>query len=174
MIRSSSLAFLFILIFTVTGCSGTSIRDSFDIAEPQIVAQPDAVTAMLAEAATKASNALETLAAVEYAQGPAPTAVPIGRAPAALKRGITVNWVGPVEQITQRLANRSSYKFSTLGVAPPVPIIVSIDAENKPVIEILRDIGLQMGTRADVRVDSGLRIVEIHYPRIAGVGELDS
>ena len=80
--------------------------------------------------------------------------------------------MGPVEQITQTLANRASYDFSALGAGPPVPIVVSIDVENRPVIEVLRDIGLQMGKRADIRVDSGSRIVEIQYPKISDVSDL--
>jgi defect-in-organelle-trafficking protein DotD len=118
---------------------------------------------MLADAATRATNALETLAAVEHARGPAIAAAPIGDAPVELRRAITVNWVGPAEQVTKTLADRASYDFVTVGVAPTVPIIVSIDAENKPVIEVLRDVGLQLGLRADVRVDADNRIVEIHY-----------
>lgn len=136
---------------------------SFSDSTPQLVAEPDAVSAMLADAATRATNALETLAAVEHARGPAIAAAPIGDAPVELRRAITVNWVGPAEQVTKTLADRASYDFVTVGVAPTVPIIVSIDAENKPVIEVLRDVGLQLGLRADVRVDADNRIVEIHY-----------
>ena len=173
MIRLSSLSFLSIVLVLASGCTGVSVPDPFSNARPQIVAQPDAVNAMLAEAAAKASNALETLASVEYAQGPAPSsAAPIGNAPAELRRAITVNWVGPAEQITKTLADRSSYSFSALGAPPPVPIVVSIDVENKPVIEVLRDIGLQMGKRADITVDSNSRIVEIHYPQIPGIDGL--
>ncbi len=136
---------------------------SFSNSKPQIVAEPDNVSAMLADAATRASNALQTLAAVEHGRGPAIAAAPIGDAPTELRRAITVNWVGPAEQITQTLAERASYNFITVGVAPTVPVIVSIDAENKPVIEVLRNVGLQLGLRADIRVDADNRVVEIHY-----------
>ena len=103
------------------------------------------------------------MAAVEHGRGPAIAAAPIGDAPANLRRAITVNWVGPAEQITKILADRASYNFVTVGVKPSVPVVVSIDAENKPVIEVLRDVGLQLGVRADVRVDASQEIVEIHY-----------
>jgi len=149
----------------LNGCTGAPVStDKFSDGAPQLVAQPDSVSAMLAEAADRASVALETLAAVEYSRTPTQSIAPIHNAPTELKRAITVNWVGPVEPIAQTLADRAGYKFYTIGAVPPVPIVVSIDAENRPVIDILRDIGLQLGLQGDVKVDSGQKIVEIHYP----------
>lgn len=144
----------------VVGCDAVQ---SFNVNKPQLVAEPDNVSAQLADAATRASNALETLAAVENARGPGIAASPIGDAPPELKRAISINWVGPAEQITKILADRASYNFVTVGVAPVVPVVVSIDAENKPVIEVMRDVGLQLGMRADIRVNADERLVEIHY-----------
>jgi len=148
---------------SVTALMGCETGNSFSNSTPQLVAEPDNVSAMLADAATRASEALETLAAVEHRRGPAIASAPIGDAPTTLRRAITVNWVGPAEQITETLAQRASYSFVTVGASPAVPIIVSIDAENKPVIEVLRDVGLQLGLRADVRVDAANQVVEIHY-----------
>lgn len=125
---------------------------------------------MLAEAADRASTALETLAAVEQARTPAIAVGPIENAPPELQRSITVNWVGPVEPITKKLADRAGYMFQTLGTFPPVPLVVSIDVENTPVIDVLRSIGLQLGARADVKVDAARRMVEIHYAPNTGPG----
>lgn len=138
--------------------------------EPQLVAQPDKVSALLAEAADKASNALQTLAAVEQTKSSAPTMMPITGAPPELKRAITINWVGPADQITKVLSNRASYGFQIIGDAPPVPLVVSIDVENKPIIEVLRDVGLQMGTRADLKVDGARRVIEIYYAPVTAGG----
>jgi len=82
-----------------------------------------------------------------------------------------VNWVGPVEPITKTLADRAGYNFLTIGNPPPVALVVSVDAENRPVIDVLRDIGLQLGMRADVRVDGGKRLVELHYAPNSGIGK---
>ena len=153
----------FCLCMSATILMGCETSKSFSNSTPQLVAEPDSVSAMLADAATRASNALETLAAVEHGRGPAIAAAPIGDAPIELRRAITVNWVGPAEQITKTLAERASYNFVVVGVVPAVPVIVSIDVENKPVIEVLRDVGLQLGVRADIRVDADQQLVEIHY-----------
>lgn len=136
----------------------------------QVVTSPDKVSLMLAEAADKASNSLETLAAIEQAKSPGVAVQPIHNAPEELARAITITWVGPPEQILRKLADRASYNFVTLGNRPPVPLVVNVDVQNMPVIEVLRDIGLQLGVRGDVKVDSDRGIIELHYAPVTGVG----
>ncbi|MEM7650612.1 MAG: DotD/TraH family lipoprotein [Pseudomonadota bacterium] len=159
--------FLIGLVMGVSACSNV-IKHSNDT--PQVVAAPDTVSAMLANAADRASNALQTLAAIETTRTPATNIGPVGQAPAELRRAISVNWIGPVEPITKTLAERAGYQFLTIGTAPPVPAVVSVDVKNRPVIDVLRDIGLQLGVRGDIKVDGGRRMVEIHYPPSTGVG----
>ena len=172
MVRFSSVLSIVLCAFLLSGCE--TVTKSFSNGAPQLVAQPDSVSAMLADAADRASNALETLAAVERARAPDTTLAPVDNAPAELRRAITVNWVGPVEQITKTLAERAGYTFQTMGSIPPVPIVVTLDVENKPVIDVLRDIGLQLGMRGDVKVDSSGRTVQINYPPNTGVVGGDS
>jgi defect in organelle trafficking protein DotD len=168
MIRISPLLSVLVCVVLLTGCSAPA--RNFSDAHPQMVASPDSVSAMLAEAADRASLSLEKLAAVEYSRAPNASIAPAGDAPAELKRAVTVNWVGPVEPIAKTMAERAGYNFLPIGSPPPVPVVVSIDAENRPVIDVLRDIGLQLGVRGDVKVDSSQRIVELHYPPTTGVG----
>lgn len=136
----------------------------------QVVASPDKVSLMLAEAADKASTSLETLAAIEQKKSPGVAVSPIHNAPEELARAITVTWVGPPEQIVRKLADRASYDFVTLGNRPPVPLVINVDVQNEPVIEVLRDVGLQLGVRGDVKVDAERKIIELHYAPITGVG----
>lgn len=170
MVRKNFAFFLCLsfLSFPLAGCETPAKGFSGD--SPQVVAAPDKVSAMLADAADRASTALETLAAVEHARSPGVAVSTIGNAPPELRRAITVNWVGPAEPITKKLADRAGYGFLTIGSPPPADIVVSLDIENKPVIEVLRDVGLQLGLRADVRVDAQNKMVEIHYAPNAGIG----
>lgn len=152
-----------IVVLLLSACStGKSVKKG----EPQLVASPDRVTLMLAEAADKASDALETLAAVEQARTPASAVAPIENVPPELRRSMTINWIGPIEPITQKLAGRASYSFKVMGKEPPVPIIVSLDVENKMVIDIIRSIGLQLGPRATIKLDANRKAIEIHYKPI--------
>lgn len=164
--KISSLVFV-AAIAMLSACESGPLRAD----NPQMVASPDRVSLMLAEAADKAANSLETLAAVEQARTPQVSLAPITDAPPELRRAITVNWVGAAEPITKTLANRAGYVFQTVGSAPPVPLVVSIDVENKPVIEVLRSIGLQLGNRANVQVDSSRRMIEIRYAPVTGAGK---
>ena len=145
-------------------------QSTFSGNSPQIVASPDSVSLMLAESADRASNALETLAAVEKTRTPATQMSPVTNVPTELRRSITVNWVGPIEPIAKTLADRAGYGFLVLGSQPSIPVVVSIDAENSRVVDVLRDIGLQLGMRGDVKVDAKSKMVEIYYTPHEGIG----
>lgn len=166
----------FLIVCVVTGLLATACTSPFpyQVRDPQLVAQPDKVSMMLAQAADKASNALESLAAVEQTRTPAASVPAIVGAPPELNRAVTINWVGPVDQLTNLLANKASYRFEVLGSVPATPIVVSVDVTNKPIIEVLRSIGLQLGARADVHVDSVGRIVELSYPPVTGAGDVSA
>ncbi len=161
------------LAFT-SSCSALDSKrggsSKFSGGSPQIVASPDTVSVMLAESADRASLALEELAAVEKTRAPAANMSPVSDVPVELRRAITVNWVGPIEPIAKTLADRSGYSFLVLGNQPVIPVVVSIDAENTRVIDVLRDIGLQLGMRGDVKVDASSDSVELHYTPNAGLG----
>ena len=107
-------------------------------------------------------------AAVEQKQNPDIAIAAIPNAPQELRRTISVDWYGPVEQIARDVANRASYNFQAFGNTPPTPVIVTITARNRPVIDVLRDIGLQVGSQANLKVDASRRIVELYYPSALG------
>lgn len=169
MVRHIYSAVLLAAVIALTGCAPG--RPIF-VKDPQVVASPDKVSMMLAQAADKSANALETLAAIEQRRTPAASIAPIPNAPAELRRAITVNYIGPADQIAASLAHRAGYNFEVLGAAPSTPIVVSLDITNKPVIEALRSVGLQLGARADVHVDSERRVVELQYASTLGGGDM--
>lgn len=150
------------LVVMLSACSGLGMKNQK--ATPQLVAEPDGPTLMLADAADRATRALETLAAVEQGRTPsAAAAAMVPNAPPELQKAVTFTWAGPVEPVARDLAGRAGYTFRTIGNAPVSPIIVNLNAYNQPMIAVLRDIGLQMGTRADLRLDANTRMVEIIY-----------
>jgi len=159
-------------MLTLVGCESTGFPVT--VKDPQLVAQPDKVSMMLAQAANRASNALETLASVEQKRTPAARIAAIENAPPELRRAITINWIGPVDQITKLLSDRAGYQFTIMGTQPSTPVVVTVDATNTPIIEVLRSIGLQLGARANVYVDSGSHIVELNYSPITGLGDMAS
>lgn len=166
MIKKHFQIFSLMSALMLTACEAPSIirNDA-----PQVVASPDRVSLMLAEAADKASTALETLAAIEQYKAPDMVNNAPSNVPSELNRAVTIDWLGPVEQISKTLADQSGYRFVVLGDIPPVPVVVDIDVENRPIIEVMRNIGLQLGRRADLRLDSNRRVVEIYYAPVSGM-----
>ncbi len=131
--------------------------------QPQLVAEPDQVTLRLAQAADRAANALDSLASVEQTRTPSELPPLTQDAPPELRRSMTFDWYGPVEPLVKTLADRASYRLLITGNPPESGIIVTLKARNQPVIEALRDVGLQMGTRAQLNVDATQKTVELSY-----------
>ncbi len=141
---------------------------SYSRTAPQLVASPEPLTLRLADAVDRASNALETLASVEQARTPSASVSAVPDAPVELKRTVSLDWVGPIEPVTRRLAERAGYEFAVVGDMPPAPLVVTINAVHRSVIDVLRDIGLQAGHRANIVVDAERQVVEVNYAPVTG------
>ena len=83
--------------------------------------------------------------------------------PAALRRAVTLDWIGPVETLAETLAQRAGYRFLAAGPMPVRPVMVSVRAAGTPLIEVLRDAGLQAGAAATLVVDAGNRTVRLDW-----------
>jgi len=136
--------------------------------ERQLVAEPDPVALRLAAAADRASSALQTLASVEQARNPGVSVQSAPGAPRELRRTVSVAWTGPIEPLLLSLVDRAGYQLQVNGDKPPVPVVVSVQAREKSVVEVLRDLGLQAGRRADIVVDPQRHIVELNYAPVSG------
>jgi len=135
-----------------------------DVNVTPVATEPDIVTAKLQLAAQKAADALDTIAKIDQERTPvSPAAENLSAAPPNLTQAITVRWSGPIEEISKSLADRAGLRFRIKGSIPPVPLTVTIDAYQEPLIHVLRDVGLQAGQRADVAVDAQDGVIEIRY-----------
>jgi defect-in-organelle-trafficking protein DotD len=129
-----------------------------------VAAEPDIVSTRLAFAAEKAAAALDTIAGIEQQRTPLmPDQGDYSNAPPALMQLITVNWSGPVEQILEMLSSRTGMSFKVKGSKPAVPLLVTINVYQEPILDVLHNIGLQVGRRADIKVDGINNHVEIRY-----------
>jgi defect-in-organelle-trafficking protein DotD len=129
-----------------------------------VATEPDIVTVKLAQAADKASQALDSIAGIEQQRSPAsPPPEDYTGAPANLMQPISLRWSGPIDQVAKNLAERAGLRFRVKGNVPPVPLTVNVDAYQQPILHVLRDIGLQAGHRADLAVDSAAGVIELRY-----------
>lgn len=128
------------------------------IAPPAPVAGPDPLTV----AAREAVDALQSLARVEQTRNP-PANVDIGRIPEELKAPVTFEWVGPASALLKKLSEQSGYAFSSSGRPPAAPLVVSVIAVDRPLYQVLTDIGLQMGAKANLAVIAKSKRLELRY-----------
>lgn len=126
-------------------------------------AAPDRAETLLVEAAQRAEAALTVLARIRSEERPQ-TPAPVPRdAPPELLRTATLDWIGPVETLAETLAKRAGYRFEAAGPRPARPAIVTISARDRALIDLLRDVGIQMGNAGTLTVDAGRRAVRLDW-----------
>ena len=138
-------------------CAGAVSGCAMPAPEPPaaaVLAGYDPAETLLTEAALRAERALAALAGMLPAQDPAAAMPPLDSVPAALRRPVTLDWIGPIETLTGDLARRAGYRFLAAGRAPARPLIVAVEAEGEPLIAVLRDAGLRAGGAATLIVDA--------------------
>ncbi|QQR69314.1 MAG: DotD/TraH family lipoprotein [Alphaproteobacteria bacterium] len=154
---------LFGALLAVVGCA----EDARPVVP--LVSPTDPVTLRLAKAAERAANALDNISRIDQVRTPMPPPPNFVGVPQQMLQPVTLTWTGPVEQVAQQLAEKAGYTFDKTGAPPPVPITVALDVFERPIIQVLQDIGLQIGRRAEMVVDGQTRRVEIRYAPVEGL-----
>lgn len=83
--------------------------------------------------------------------------------PPGMDKRVSINWDGPIEPFLQTMANQTGYRFIEKGVRPVPTIMIRIMADNKRVIDLVRDAGLQAGEKGLVRVIESGQVLELQY-----------
>lgn len=128
-----------------------------------IPVDPDPVGWRLAQAAEKASSAMHKMAQVESFRTPMPMDQGLNTNIPGMQQVTSLTWNGPIEQVARTLAEMAGLKFRLAGKAPPLPVVVSVDAHQEPIGKILRDIGLQAGRRADILINTTSQTLDLRY-----------
>jgi len=148
--------YLLLLTLAISACSTLTTKEA-------VYVENDNVSVKLAMAAQDASRSLVELADIEKTRTPISTADRIDNVPRQLMKKMSISWNGPIGPLAQQVAKEVEYKFIELGKRSPMPLLVQIDAIDTPAIDILRNAGLQLGTRASLVVDIPNRNIEVHY-----------
>lgn len=157
---NNKFANLLILSILLTGCS-TIFK------KPPVNAPSDDASIKLAEAAVSVSDSIMQMAKVEKVLTPRakdntmriPSAYP-------LQARASVDWSGPIEELTRRIAKAANYRVRVLGQEPSVPILISLNLRDESLAEILRDIDYQAGIKANIYVYPNSQVVELRYAKI--------
>lgn len=147
------------LLFT-GGCNAPLPLVTMEPAEPQ----PSFVEQQLAKFAERSTRAMERLSQIQEARTPQIEKASLpANLPRGLKRKVDLDAVAPVHMIAADLARRADFGFEVLGKEPTSPVMVDVGVTQQSVVDVLRSIGLQAGTRADVVVDMADRRVLVEY-----------
>lgn len=144
------------MLAALSGCASSEYRT--------VPYTPSHTDVALTEAATSVSQSLVQLAAIQQAAHPL-AAVETGPNPNTYGMGQTasIDWSGPVGSLVAQLAEATGYTVHTLGAAPGIPIVVTVNETNTPIADILRDVAFQCGKRASILVFPQTRTIELRY-----------
>lgn len=155
------LLLLFLTTALLAGCANLTYK------KPPRNAPSDDASIKLAEAANSVSDSMLQMARVEKVIKP-PTKDNTLTIPNAynLQARASVDWSGPIAELTERIAKAAHYRLRILGKEPAVPVLISLDVNDESLAEILRDIDYQAGKKAYIHVYPNSQVVELRYAKI--------
>lgn len=135
--------------------------------KPPVNDPSDDATIRLAEAATSVSDSMLEMARVEKVITP-PSKDNTLTIPNAynLQARASVDWSGPIEEITSRVAKAAHFRLRVLGTEPSVPVLINLTIKDESLAEILRNIDYQAGKKAFIHVYPNSQVVELRYAKI--------
>lgn len=158
---NKKLLSLFLATALLAGCAATTYK------KPPHNEPSDDASIKLAEAANSVSVSMLQMARVEKVIRP-PTKDNTLTIPNAynLQARASVDWSGPIEELTSRIAKAAHFRLRVLGKTPAVPVLISLNIEDESLAEILRNIDYQAGKKANIHVYPNSQVVELRYAKI--------
>ena len=158
---NKKLLLLWLVAALLVGCAHSTFK------KPPMNDPSDDASIKLAEAANSVSDSMMQMARVEKVIRP-PSKDNTLTIPNAynLQARASVDWAGPIEEVTERVAKAAHFRLRVLGKTPAVPVLVSLTIEDQSLAEILRDIDYQAGKKAYIHVYPNSQVVELRYAKI--------
>lgn len=120
--------------------------------------------AQVAEAATAIGQSLQALSAVQMTiHPPQRLNKPFDPHAIGMDKMASIDWTGPAEPILKEVAYAANYRLRVIGKKPALPVLVSINIENQPLADILRNITYQIVMKATVAIYPKSRTIELRY-----------
>lgn len=140
--------------------------------KPPLNQPSDDASIKLAEAASSISESMAEMAQVEkviylpnepYMTKSRLVAVSNAR---SLQTRATIDWSGPIGELTARIAKSANYRMRILGNEPAIPVLVNVSVKDQSLAEILRNIDYQAGKKANLTIYPNSHIIELRYVKI--------
>lgn len=157
---NNKIVMMFIVAALLTGCGAT-------FRKPPINNPSDDATIKLAEAAVSVSDSMLEMARIEKEIIP-PHRDNTLTIPNAynLQARASIDWSGPIEELTARIAKAAHFRLRVLGKVPSIPVLISLSFKDRSLAEILRDIDYQAGRKASIHVYPNSQVIELRYAKI--------
>lgn len=158
---NKKLLLLFLATALLAGCASTTYK------KPPYNNPSDDASIKLAEAASSVSDSMLQMVRVEKVITP-PSKDNTLTIPNAynLQARASVDWSGPIEELTARIAKAAHFRLRVLGKAPAIPVLISLNVQDESLAEILRNIDYQAGRKAFIHVYPNSQVVELRYAKI--------
>jgi len=158
---NKKLVLLLLTSSLLLGCAGTTYK------KPPHNDPSDDASIKLAEAASSVSDSMLQMARIEKVIKPQnkdnTLTIPNSY---NLQARASVDWSGPINELTARVAKAAHYRLRVLGKEPAVPVLISLNVEDESLAEILRNIDYQAGKKAHIHVYPNSQVVELRYAKI--------
>ena len=77
---------------------------------------------------------------------------------------VSIDWTGPVESLLGKIAQSTDIHYRTIGTKPPLPIIVSVTANDVLVSDLVRDVAYKIQSQAAISLSKD-KVLELRYFR---------
>ena len=85
--------------------------------------------------------------------------------PPGLEKPLTLAWTGDLESLIFIIGKETGWKVVEPSGLRVSPVVIAINAQNKPAFEVLRDVGAIAGTAADVVISVNNQTLGVAYPK---------
>lgn len=165
---TKSLAiFTLLLLGTLAGCAAPNAEraeGSNEMFAPIVPRTTDPVVDGLVTDAEEIRNLLRELTHLERSRQLVPQ---ISKDPAAglnsedpLAQRVTIEWRGEASLVLKRVADVAGWRFARVGSAP-FSAEVRVKAVQTPLINVLEDVGMQLGNQADIVINKSSKTIEL-------------
>lgn len=118
----------------------------------------------IAEAATAVGQSLQELSAVQMTvHPPKKLQKPFNPQAIGMDKLASVSWTGPVKPLLVKIAQATHYNLRVIGKKPNLPVLVSLNVNNQPIADILRNVTYQVVMKANIAVYPKSRTIELRY-----------
>lgn len=124
----------------------------------------DLTAIALRDLAATRNNTRVVDAATGEAVSPAKAKDLLSKTPSGLEAKFTGKYVGELEPLLQRLAKTAGWKVLRSDGVRVAPVTVAINAQDRTVYQILRDLGAMVGDTVDIVVSVPEKTFRLRYP----------